>query len=63
MVLGWLAALFFAIAFIFNGAGVHSGAWLTATSFALLGLVCLALHLLGVGPAAPVIVHRRAPGE
>jgi hypothetical protein len=62
MVLGWLAALFFAIAFIFNGAGVHSGAWLTAASFMLLGLVCLALSLLGVGPAVPV-VHRRAPGE
>lgn len=62
MVLGWLAALFFAIAFIFNGAGFGHGSWLSATSFMLLGLVFLALHLLGVGPAVPV-VHRRAPGE
>lgn len=62
MVLGWLAALFFAVAFLFNGAGVSSGSWLTATSFMLLGLTCLALHLVA-GTGLPVIVRKRAQGE
>ena len=54
MVFGWLAALFFAIAFIFNGAGFDHGSWLSAASFALLGLTFLALHLAGVGTGITV---------
>lgn len=56
MVLGWLAALFFAVAFIFHGAGFASNTWLDWQSFMLLGLVCLALHAVGVGSG--VIVRR-----
>ena len=64
MVLGWLAALFFAVAFLLNGAGLSSGAWLTPASFMLAGLTCLALFLLGVGTGVPGVAwHRRAPGE
>lgn len=60
--LGWLAALCFAIAFIFNGAGFDHGARLSPGSFMLLGLTLLALHLVGVGTGITVL-HRRAPGE
>lgn len=56
MVLGWLAALFFAVAFIFHGAGFAGTAWIDWQSFVLLGLVCLALQLVGVGTG--LIVRR-----
>jgi len=48
--LGFIAAVLFAIAFIINAAGVAvSNAIFSVTSLMLLGLVCLALHLTGVG--------------
>ena len=48
--LGFVAAILFAIAFIINAANVSiSNAIFTPTSLMLLGLVCLALHLSGVG--------------
>jgi hypothetical protein len=48
--LGFIAAVLFAIAFIIHAAGVAVGnAIFSVTSLLLLGLVCLALHLVGVG--------------
>ena len=48
--LGFVAAVLFAIAFIINAASVSvSTAIFSVTSLMLLGLVCLALHLSGVG--------------
>jgi hypothetical protein len=48
--LGFVAAILFAIAFIINAANVSiSNAIFTPTSLMLLGLACLALHLSGVG--------------
>ena len=50
--LGFIAAVLFAIAFIINAANVSvSNAIFNVTSLMLLGLVCLSLHLVGVGPA------------
>jgi hypothetical protein len=50
LMLGFVAAILFAIAFIINAANVAiSNAIFTPTSLMLLGLVCLALHLSGVG--------------
>ena len=48
--LGFIAAVLFAIAFIINAASISvSTAIFSVTSLMLLGLVCLALHLSGVG--------------
>ena len=48
--LGFIAAVLFAIAFIINAAGVAvSNAIFSVTSLMLLGLICLSLHLVGVG--------------
>ena len=47
--LGFVAAILFAIAFIINAANVSTNAIFSPTSLMLLGLVCLALHLSGVG--------------
>src|ERR1700728_2303203 len=50
LMLGFVAAILFAIAFIINAANVSiSNAIFSPTSLMLLGLVCLALHLSGVG--------------
>ena len=57
--LGFVAAVLFAIAFIINAASVSvSNAIFAPTSLMLLGLVCLALHLSGVGTGWRV---RRSP--
>jgi hypothetical protein len=50
---GVLAVILLAIAWVFHAAGFHPAAWLDWTSLALAGLVCMALHLLGVWPALP----------
>ena len=51
--LGFIAAVLFAIAFIINAANVSvSNAIFNVTSLMLLGLVCLSLHLVGVGPGS-----------
>ncbi|HEY9244653.1 MAG TPA: hypothetical protein VIP48_21870 [Streptosporangiaceae bacterium] len=48
--LGFIAAVLFFIAFIINAANVAvSNAIFNPTSLMLLGLACLALHLVGVG--------------
>ncbi len=50
LMLGFVAAILFAIAFIINAANVSiNNAIFSPTSLMLLGLVCLALHLSGVG--------------
>ncbi len=44
-----LAAILFAIAFIIRAAGISTDAVFSSGSLLLLGLLCLALHLTGVG--------------
>lgn len=47
--LAFVAALLFLLALIFQIAGVTLGAVVTATTLGLAGLLCVALHLAGVG--------------
>jgi hypothetical protein len=47
--LGFLAAVFFAIALIIQLASAHLGAHLGFNTFIAAGLICLALHLSGIG--------------
>lgn len=49
---GILAIVAFAVSFIFHGAGFHGSPWVGWQSFMLLGLILLALHLLGVAAFA-----------
>ncbi|MEV0621460.1 hypothetical protein AB0I81_49590 [Nonomuraea sp. NPDC050404] len=44
-----IAALFFVLALLFDVAGVAAGDVLTAGVLSTAGLLCLALHLMGVG--------------
>jgi hypothetical protein len=48
--LGIAAVIAFAVALILQLASVHKGVFLTVTTFALIGFICLSLHLLGVLP-------------
>jgi hypothetical protein len=57
-VFGILAIVAFAIAFVFHGAAFTGSAWVDWQSFMILGLVFLALHLLGVG--AGLTIHRNS---
>lgn len=45
----FIAAVLFGVAFVLNGAGSHTSVWLSPVSLMLAGLVCVALHLAGVG--------------
>jgi hypothetical protein len=47
--LGYIAAGLFIIAFLLNATSASTDAVFSATSLALAGLACLALHLAGVG--------------
>ena len=47
--LGYIAAILFAIAFIIYATSTSTVAVFSPTSLMLLGLACLALHLAGVG--------------
>jgi hypothetical protein len=47
--MGLIAVVIFAIAFFIHGSGTSTNVWFDPTSLELLGLACLALHLLGVG--------------
>lgn len=47
--LGIIAAVLFAVAFIVNGSGSHTNMWFSPMSLMFAGLFCLALHLVGVG--------------
>lgn len=44
-----IAAVLFGIAFILNATSTATDAIFSVTSLTLVGLVCLALHLAGVG--------------
>lgn len=47
---GIVSAILFGVAFVLNGTGEHgSSSWFSPTSFMLAGLLCLALHVVGVG--------------
>jgi hypothetical protein len=48
-VLAIIAAVLFGIAFILNATSTTTDAIFSVTSLTLVGLVCLALHLAGVG--------------
>ncbi|MEY9932187.1 hypothetical protein ABH926_006836 [Catenulispora sp. GP43] len=47
--MGLIAAVLFGIAYFLHGSGTSTNVWVDPTSLMLLGLVALALHLLGVG--------------
>jgi hypothetical protein len=49
VMLGYVAAVLFAIAFIIYATSTSTATVLSPTSLMLAGLVCLALHLSGVG--------------
>ncbi len=51
-----LAVIIFAIAFVINAAGAATDAVFAPISLVILGLICLALHLAGLG--AGWRVHR-----
>ncbi|MDP9844470.1 hypothetical protein [Streptosporangium lutulentum] len=44
-----VAALLFVLALIFDIAGVAVGTVVTAATLSIAGLLCIALHLMGVG--------------
>ena len=47
--LGWAAAVIFAIAFLINASATATDAVFSPFSLLLVGLACLALHFMGVG--------------
>jgi hypothetical protein len=47
--LGFVAAVLFFIAFLINATSTSTSAVFSPTSLLLVGLVCLALHLAGIG--------------
>ncbi|MGE5289158.1 MAG: hypothetical protein ACM3ML_18585 [Micromonosporaceae bacterium] len=57
--LGIVAAILFFIAFLINATSAATSAVFSPTSLMLLGLVCLALHLTGVGTGWSVSRRRR----
>ena len=65
---GILAVLAFALAFLFHGFAFKGNVWVDPPSMMYLGLVFLALHLLGVGAglcavAAGRVSHPLAPQQ
>lgn len=58
--LGIIAVILLALAFLVHGFHFHPNAWIDWTSLALLGLTFLALYQLGVGPSMAVITRRTA---
>ncbi len=57
--LAFIAAILFAIAFLINAASIATDAVFSPTSLLLVGLVCLALHLAGLGTGWNTPWHRR----
>jgi hypothetical protein len=49
LLLGFVAAAFFVIAFLINATNTSTSAVFSPTSLLLVGLACLALHLSGIG--------------
>lgn len=60
---GIAAVVAFILAYLFKGAGFDPSPWFDWQALTVLGLLFLTLSGLGVGPAVPVVVHRRAAGE
>jgi hypothetical protein len=58
--LGFVAAVVFAVAFVINAFSISVDAIFTPMSLLLVGLALLALHLSGVGPEASI---RRSRGR
>jgi hypothetical protein len=54
-----IAAIIFVIAFLLNATSTATSAVFAPTSFLLVGLACLALHLAGVGTGWKVPSRRR----
>jgi hypothetical protein len=54
-----IAAILFAIAFLLNATSTATNAVFSPMSLLLVGLVCLALHLAGVGTGWKVPSRRR----
>jgi hypothetical protein len=54
-----IAAILFAIAFLLNATSTATNAVFSPMSLLLVGLVCLALHLAGVGTGWRVPSRRR----
>ena len=54
-----IAAILFAIAFLLNATSTATDAVFSPMSLLLVGLVCLALHLAGVGTGWKVPSRRR----
>jgi hypothetical protein len=54
-----IAAILFAIAFLLNATGTATSAVFSPMSLLLAGLVCVALHLAGVGTGWRVPSRRR----
>ena len=54
-----IAAILFAIAFLLNATSTDTSAVFSPMSLLLVGLVCLALHLAGVGTSWRVPSRRR----
>jgi hypothetical protein len=54
-----IAAILFAIALIFQLAGTTLGTHITFDTFLAAGLVCVALHLAGVGVGTTLTSRRR----
>jgi hypothetical protein len=44
-----IAVIIFAIAFIIQGTATATSAWFSPESLVILGLICVALHLAGLG--------------
>jgi hypothetical protein len=56
---GILAVLCFALSFLFHGFKFSGNSWIDATSLLYLGLVFLALHLLGFAVAVVERIRTR----
>lgn len=56
--LGFAAAVIFLIAFVINATSTATSAVLSPMSLLLVGLICLALHLSGVGTRWSVPARR-----
>ena len=52
--LALVGAAFFALALILDLANVSLGSTISLTTLLLAGLLCVALHLAGIGGASPV---------
>jgi len=62
-VLALVGAFFFALALLFDLVNAHLGDVFTPQTLLLAGLLCVALHLAGIGGASPVNGGWRGRGQ